>query len=217
MLMNKSLQLQRGFTLIELAVVLVIVSILIGSFISTFGSRIDITRRAETVEALEEIKTALYGFAISQPTIRLPCPDVNNDGLEDFDALIPANCAALTTHGNLPWATLGVERVDAWSSTYSYWASNTYASTAGFNLTVNAIGEARVDDNSTAPPAINTLANNVAAVIFSHGKNKYGGISQDNIAQTAVPAGASYNDERENQDTDAAAPVIFIYCERGHR
>ena len=50
---------QSGFTLIELAIVLVIVGVLIGSFVGTLGARIDTTRRAEAEADLEIIKTAL--------------------------------------------------------------------------------------------------------------------------------------------------------------
>ena len=58
-------QKQFGFTLIELAIVLVIVGLLIGSFIGTLGARIDNTRRAEAQADLEIIKSALLGYALA--------------------------------------------------------------------------------------------------------------------------------------------------------
>jgi prepilin-type N-terminal cleavage/methylation domain-containing protein len=197
-----SAHLEKGFSLIELAVVLVIIGILIGSFIGTLGSRIDSTRRIETKAALDDIRTTLYGYAMSQSPVRLPCPDIDNDGVEDVTA---GQCDVLTTHGNLPWATLGIARGDAWSSTYSYWVADKYSNTAGFNLTTDATGDGQIEDGSG-----NVISNNVAVVIFSHGKNQYGSIGLDDSARPAVPAGAAYNDERENQDTDAVAPVLFI-------
>lgn len=200
---NASTQSQKGFSLIELAVVLVIIGILIGSFIGTFGSRIDNTRRIETKNALHDIRTTLYGYAMSQSPVRLPCPDTDNDGIENVTA---GQCDALTTHGNLPWATLGIARSDAWASTYSYWAADEYSNATGFNLTTNASGVGQIEDSSGG----NVISNNVAVVIFSHGKNQYGSIGVDNAVRPAVPVGAAYDDERENQDTDAAAPVLFI-------
>lgn len=200
---GQSSKLQKGFTLIELAVVLVIIGIFIGGFIGTLSSRIDNVRRIDARDSLEEIKTALYGYAMSQFPVRLPCPDDDNDGIEDVTA---GQCDALTTHGNLPWVTLGIERGDAWASTYSYWVADAYSNMAGFDLTTNAAGAGQVDDSSGG----NTIANNVAAVIFSHGKNQYGSTGLDNVARSAVPAGAAFNDERENQDTDVVAPVLFI-------
>ena len=48
--------LQKGFTLIELAIVLLIVGILLGSVIGTLSSRIEATRKSETVDELNEMK-----------------------------------------------------------------------------------------------------------------------------------------------------------------
>ncbi len=201
---------QAGFSLIELAVVLVIVGILASGFIGTLGSRIDSSRQIETREKLERIKASLYGFAMAKlnplGVVRLPCPDVDNDGLEDFSLVDPTKCAVLTRYGNLPWQTLGIERGDAWSSTYSYWVADEYSNTAGFTLATDASGTGRVMDATAG----NTLSGNVAAVIFSHGKNQFASIGLDNVARSPVPAGAQYADERENTDTDAAAPVLFI-------
>ena len=200
---NRPVSLQRGFSLIELAVVLVIVGILVGGLVGTLGSRIDTSRQVETKQSLEDIRTALYGFAMSQTPVRLPCPDNNNDGLEDLTA---GQCDVLTTLGNLPWVTLGLQRGDAWGSTYSYWVADAFSNAAGFNLTTGSAGVAQIDDSVGG----NTISNNVVAVIFSHGKNQYGSIGVDNVARPAVPVAAAYNDERENQDIDAVAPVLFI-------
>ena len=210
---GKSLKIsQAGFSLIELAVVMVIIGILISGFIGTLGSRIDTTRQIETKEALKTIKVSLYGFAMAKlnpvGVVRLPCPDIDNDGLEDFNPLNLAQCAVLTTYGNLPWVTLGLERGDAWSSTYSYWVADEYSNTAGFALSTDASGTGQI---RAAAPAGNVLSSNVAAVIFSHGKNQFGSVGLNNVARIAVPAaGAQFADERENTDTDAAAPVLFI-------
>ncbi|MDT8282148.1 MAG: prepilin-type N-terminal cleavage/methylation domain-containing protein [Gammaproteobacteria bacterium] len=201
---------QAGFSLIELAVVLVIIGILISGFIGTLGSRIDSSRQIETREKLEKIKASLYGFAMAKlnppGVVRLPCPDVDNDGLEDLVPPAMTQCAVLTGHGNLPWRTLGIERGDAWSSTYSYWVTDEYSNMVGFTLATDGSGTGRVMDATAG----NVLSGNVAAVIFSHGKNQSGSIGLDNVARNPVPAGAQYLDERENTDTDAAAPVLFI-------
>jgi len=198
-------QLQKGFSLIELAIVLVIIGVLIGSFIGTLSSRIDSSRMIETRNALDDIRAALYGFAMSQSPVRLPCPDIDNDGVEDFIALT-GKCNSLTTSGNLPWVTLGIERSDAWLSTYSYWAADEYSNkNTGFDLTTDATNVGRIENSSGGT----LISNNVAAVIFSHGKNQYGSIGVDNVARSAAPAGAEYDDERENLDVDSG-PVLFI-------
>lgn len=202
---NRQTLFQGGFSLIELAVVLVVVGILVGGLIGTLGSRIDSSRQIETRNSLGDIKTALYGFAISQTPVRLPCPDNDNDGLEDITL---GQCDVLTSLGSLPWVTLGLQRGDAWSSTYSYWVAGAFSTAAGFNLTTASAGVARIDNTVNAGGS--AISNNVVAVIFSHGKNQYGSIGMDNVVRPAVPAGIPYNDERENQDVDAVAPVLFI-------
>jgi prepilin-type N-terminal cleavage/methylation domain-containing protein len=201
---------QTGFTLIELAVVLVIIGVLIGSFVGTLGARIDNTRISETRDSLDEIKLALYGFAMSQSPARLPCPDNDNDGLEDMDALVPAQCASLETAANLPWATLGIRRGDAWASTYSYWVADIYSNTAGFALATDATGVGQILDSAgSATP----LSNNIAAVIFSHGKNQYGSIGLDNAVRGGSPGGPAYADEDENTNGDSvfvSRPITAI-------
>ena len=194
---------QTGFTLIELAVVLVIIGVLVGSILGTLGARIDNNKRIETQEALENIKLALYGFAMSKKPVRLPCPDTTNDGIEDRAG---GSCTTLTSPGRLPWATLGINRGDAWASTFSYWAADAYSKTTGFCPDTDATGDGQVNDSVGG----NMISENVAAVIISHGKNLFGSIDVNNSQRSAPPAGAAYDDERENLDTDTAKPVLFI-------
>lgn len=64
---------QRGFTLIELAIVLVIVTILIGGLAVPLSAQIQARRIAETKQTLEEAREAIVGYAMShtvspQPT-----------------------------------------------------------------------------------------------------------------------------------------------------
>jgi prepilin-type N-terminal cleavage/methylation domain-containing protein len=201
--MNHVQRYQSGFSLIELAVVLVIVGMLIGSILGTLGARIENTRISEAKDSLDEIKLALYGFAMSRTPVRLPCPDTSNDGFEDLDPSSPTKCASLEVAANLPWATLGIERGDAWASTYSYWVADVYSRTTGFNLTDDATGVAQILDSSGSATL---LSNKVAAVVFSHGKNQYGSLGLDNVARSAAPGGAAYADERENTDDD----TVFV-------
>ena len=56
---------QQGFTLIELAIVLVIVTILIGGLAIPLSAQIEARRIAETNKTLEEAKEAIIGYAMS--------------------------------------------------------------------------------------------------------------------------------------------------------
>jgi len=102
----------RGFTLVELAMVLVILALLGGSLLVPVASRIEARDRQTTLERLRDIQHALTGFAIIHG--RLPCPSTETDptstayGLEDGP---PCNH---TLEGVLPWRSLAVAATDAW-------------------------------------------------------------------------------------------------------
>lgn len=104
----------RGFTLIEIALALLIVGILAVSLMVPTSARLDAQRRTDTTEALDTIRDAVLGFAMVHG--RLPCPDFRNDpadanyGTEDC---VPVQ-AGTATEGFLPWKTLGVPETDAW-------------------------------------------------------------------------------------------------------
>lgn len=106
---------QSGFSLIELAIVLVIVGLLIGGGIATLTATTEQTRRSEARRQLEHVREALYGFAMSNG--RLPCPDANfpPDGQEDTGG---GTCSQ--AGGALPWVDLGLGRRDPWGSPLHY-------------------------------------------------------------------------------------------------
>ena len=200
---------QRGFSLIELAVVLLIIGALIGSLVGTLGSRIERSRYVDSNEELDAIRIALYGYAASQGFTHLPCPDCRtascaaltagnfaNDGLEDRDGAV-CDTATDGSLGNLPWQTLGVGAQDPWGNRYSYWVSDTVAdnTATAFDLT-SVINSATV--NTRNGENIATLTNAAAAVVFSHGSNGYGAVSVDAVPQPAATA----DDEVENTNND---------------
>ena len=69
---------QTGFSLIEIAVVLVIISILLAIVAVPLSTQIDQRRRADTMRQLDLAKDAITGFAISNG--RLPCPALKVTG-----------------------------------------------------------------------------------------------------------------------------------------
>ncbi|MGB5456772.1 MAG: type II secretion system protein [Gammaproteobacteria bacterium] len=209
MMKTLSYQRQHGFTLIELAIVLVIIGILVGSFLGTLGSRIDATRRAEVVDDLEVIKKAILGYAYSSGGPFLPCPcktncesGIANAGQEDRTGGVCDADAADGYLGYLPWGTLGLKPGDAWNTLYRYWVHPGFSDSNSGNvidLTVTGDGEIRTRSaNGAATPLV---ASNVVAVIFTHGKNTYGGFSVDGLARPAIPAGNV--DEADNADTNS--------------
>lgn len=131
---------QAGFTLIEIAVVLAIIGILVGSFIGTFSDRIETTRRENTSRQLEDVRSAILSFASVQG--RLPCPSTaTSTGLEQ-----PVGGALPCTlqHGFVPGRTLGINGtynrdnllIDSWGSPirYSVTTSNLSAFTTPYSV-----------------------------------------------------------------------------------
>jgi len=193
----------QGFTLVEVAVVLVIVGVLVGSFIGTFANRIEVTRRGDTKKELDEIKLALLGYAYTNGY--LPCPDVSipPDGIEEIGVdRVTGRCVAGNTPGTLPWVTLGVGSADAWNIRYSYWVDRIYSDDSGAAaawpnpgsvfVLLSADGTAVIQES-----VLGDIATNVVAVVISHGKNTLGGINISVVASAAAAA-----DELENTNND---------------
>jgi prepilin-type N-terminal cleavage/methylation domain-containing protein len=105
----------RGFSLIEIAVALFILTILLGTLLVPLTTQVEQRKVSETRKALEEIREALIGFAVING--RLPCPDTDTNpaatGYGEEDPI----CNAPTAEGYLPWKTLGVAPMDAFGIT----------------------------------------------------------------------------------------------------
>lgn len=177
----------RGFSLIEMAFVLIIVTLLLGGLLVPFATQVEQKRIGETQKAMEEIKEALLGFAIANG--RLPCPDIvagSNDGLEN------SPCPA-ASEGNLPWATLGVGNQDAWGNRFYYRVTDGFA--AAFVLGGNGS-----IDVCTAGDCPAMIASNVPVVVVSYGKNGYGAISSNSAGASNIAPTSP--DELANQPGD---------------
>jgi prepilin-type N-terminal cleavage/methylation domain-containing protein len=103
----------NGFSLIEIAVVLIIISVLFAMIAIPLATQIDLRRTEDTQRQLEAIKEALIGYAVANG--RLPCPAIaTSNGNEAFAAggnATNGNCQQFV--GFLPAATLGLSPVDA--------------------------------------------------------------------------------------------------------
>lgn len=124
----------RGFTLAELAIVLVVVSLLLGGMLVPLGSQQEMRNRRETDKALASIVESLIGFALingrlpcpAQPTLASGtggvCPAAGSALVAGCEATkgVGATLECIDPHGLLPWATLGLPEADAWGNRYSY-------------------------------------------------------------------------------------------------
>lgn len=174
---------QRGFTLTEMAVVLVIVALLIGGMIVPISAQQDLRNVAAAEKLLADVGEALYGYAASHAATDgkpyLPCPDTDGDGMENRSGNACAN-----QHGDLPWADLGLGRQDAWGNVPRYSVTDVFSNSAtGFTLLSAGAWNVCEESACTTP-----YASAVPAVVFSRGKNG---------AATSTDA-----NELENTDSD---------------
>jgi prepilin-type N-terminal cleavage/methylation domain-containing protein len=91
----------KGFTLIEIAIVMVIIGILAGGGVSLMGILSERKIRNETLDYLNEAETSLINFA--KINGRLPWADSDGDGNEDSSTFI----------GTFPFQTLRLSPTDS--------------------------------------------------------------------------------------------------------
>ncbi|MCB4360759.1 type II secretion system protein [Quatrionicoccus australiensis] len=187
----------RGFSLIELSIVLLVVALLSSSLMLNFSAQQDNTANFEARHQLDEAKEALLGFAIAQN--RLPCPAApGKNGIESPEG--GGNCSN-PWDGYLPAVSLGIQPVNAqgyaidpWGNPIRYALSAFKNPACGADFCLATQNGVRNAWHSSAPPApdlrVCNTANNstgsagsaecasdtalikdATAIIFSLGKN----------------------------------------------
>jgi len=195
---------QQAFTLVEMAIVLVIVGLMLGGLLAPLGAQLEQRRVSDTQKSLDEAREALVGFALRNGY--LPCPAISaSNGLE---ARVGNRCAGERRSGFLPWATLGLGKLDGWNRLFRYSVTPAFADSAVlFNLsTPRDISIASRDSSGNLVPA--TLSNDVPAVILSHGKNGYGATSD----QGTLIANASGVNPDEQLNASSSTNFIARYA-----
>lgn len=183
---------QSGFTLIEVAIVFVILAALLSYTFMPLRAQMETANIKNARAKLLEIEEAIYGFAIASG--RLPCPTRPGlNGLENPQnpAAHCNNNAAIDGYiGFVPSATLGIKGdvncdgllVDPWGRPYMYSVSNSNVSGSGDFVIPNGIslagGPTAVNAGITvcnqpgtacASGGATALTSDAVAVIFSMG------------------------------------------------
>lgn len=182
----------RGFSLVEMAIVLAIVALLLAGLLPTLSSQVEQQRRNDTKKQLAEIQQALIGFAIING--RLPCPADGTTptgqtnaanvqaGLEYENPVTGTPFVCFNPSGVLPWATLGVSETDAWGRRFTYRVTPTFSnSTGGIGCTGNTktgvsfelcdLGTLTILSAAVGGTNIST---SIPAVVISHGTDGLG-------------------------------------------
>ncbi len=219
-------RLQPGFTLAELAIVLLVVSLLLGGILMPFSMQMELRRIADTKRTMDEIKEALIGFVLANG--RLPCPadPAIADGVANAGVERAACAAAATQVGVIPWVTLNVAETNQWGRRFTYRVTYQFADAIGTTVTLGseapacipattptqasfalcAWGDMKVQNRDPNTKTTYDIASlRLPAVFLSAGKNGYGAYTPQGAVYAAVPAGNA--DETTNA---TAATVAFI-------
>jgi prepilin-type N-terminal cleavage/methylation domain-containing protein len=232
--MNSKTTPQSGFTLIEIAIVLLIVAILLGYTVALFPVQQELKQYRQADTEMADIIDNLVGFA--QINGRLPCPDsiagapTDYDGIEDLAGVTSCD----TFFGFIPGRTLGIDGdydgdgrlLDPWGQPYGYAVSGSENGTVGTKEFVvpNEIravglkkaipdlvicdGSAETGDDLTCSDAGSApVVLNVAVVIISTGKDK-------NDEQADTDNSSIQIENVDDFDKSAIADRVFVSSTR---
>lgn len=206
--MNIKYKLQeKGFSLLEMAVVLIILGFVLGAILAPIQAQRQQLFQSQTENTLETAKRALIGYA--QANGRLPCPAIAGQG--GSEKPLGGGTACTQQIGLLPAATLGIQPVnadgfvvDAWNNPINY--AVTQSNMASFttlnqmaNVGISALApDLRVCATFTAANCTATvnLVSNAVAVIYSLG------------ATGSQASGGA--DETENLNAVANVDTVFV-------
>ena len=220
--MTKSCSCKRGFTLAEMAIVLILMGLAMTMGLMMVTATLDNAAYSETKSKQERIKIALIGYLRTNG--RLPCPDITADptdalyGLQDRQSNADPDSACTapgTTVQVVPWRDLGLTRddvTDGWGDFFTYRVAK---DTDLRNWTSRSGAGAPFDINQLSSPALNVLTlseNNgggatsivpsPVVVIVSHGKNGLGARTVKGTINTAPSVGT---DEAINATVGSSA------------
>ncbi len=208
--MNPITRALRGFTLIEMAIVLGIIALLLGGGLTLLSAQIEQQKNKDTQRLLEEAKEALIGHAVRFG--RLPCPadptiasGAAGAGVERAPDATGCTGGAPALQGAVPWATLGLPELDAWGRRFTYRVSANFARSltppaqAAFTLADN--GDMAI--RSATAPAGAVLASQIPAVVVSHGPNGL---------RSYLPSGTQMGVSTDADETNnfAGVPTDFV-------
>lgn len=198
----------KGFTLLEVAIVLAVVGLLLAGGVNLLSSSGDTAKYKQTQSDLQEVKEALITYFIQNNGV-LPCPDIDNDpnntsyGDADYNSGSATAGGVCTNYeGWLPHANLGIGGGDAWGERYKYVVSRAFTATAVSPPSVCTGGVSRdaastawrislydLSNGTSVPPAMpsGALVGDWAAfALISTGKN--GRQANANITPSSVGA-----------------------------
>ena len=176
----------EGLSLLEVAIALAVSALLLGGLMVPLAAQIDRYRLRETEAALGNALDALLGYAAAHDN-RLPCPDIDGDGMEDRPGSVSAPCRGI--EGDLPRATLGIPGRDGWGRPLRYRGNDALTGPGGVPRPPNTRGGLRIDNPRTGERLTVGDPEAPAAILFSCGAN--GHPDDENDGTGGSPAGCA--------------------------
>ncbi|MBF0194431.1 MAG: type II secretion system protein [Magnetococcales bacterium] len=190
---------KAGFTLIEMATVLMIIGLLASLGMTLLKTKMEQTSYKVTQKRLDVIKETLIAYL--RVNKELPCPDTDAvpDGAEN------STCNNLAdSFGIIPWSSLGLSRetaLDGWNNFFSYHVSATTNDwTTVATLNDADVGDFTIQQRNSSGTSSGSDITQIVAVIISHGPNGDGAYTIKGTRNT-LPA-ANEADELENTNAD---------------
>jgi prepilin-type N-terminal cleavage/methylation domain-containing protein len=164
---------QRGFSLIEIAIGLMIIGLIASSMIASIGQQTEQRRVTETKVSLNQARDAVMAYLTSQG--RLPCPaSATSNGQESILSNSSGIITCTLEAGFLPAVTLGMTGLDANGNLNNGWDDGAGAATTRPRVF-------RYGVSSLAAPVTNALT--------SPGLGAAGSSTRRNDVQTAINNG----------------------------
>ena len=223
-----------GFTLTELAIVIAIVALLLGSLMFTLSAQVEQRSFEDTRERLEQAKSLLLAFAIVRG--RLPCPARSNSlGDEVRNAAGQCSNGASEDYyggplpggvlgGLLPARAIGFQQVDgegfaldAWGGRIRYALAKTITNCAGSSVLPHFTHETNLKSNSiTCQPSDLVLCKSASGISGTSCGPASNALTNQNVIVAIVfsvgknftAVGAGGIDEAANGNGD---PVFVIH------
>lgn len=161
---------QHGFTLAELALVMIILALLFGSLALPLSAQREVQKLRQAESGLLDIREALLGHAAIHGY--LPCPDTDTDPAAAGYGVAESSCSSATQEGYLPFKSLGLQETDPWGQRWRYRVDALFANGAvPISLGTGFSGSDALLVKNHAGEALTTSVERPVALFYSLGPN----------------------------------------------
>lgn len=160
----------RGFTLTELAVVMIILALLVGGLVFPLSAQREVQKLRQAESSLHDIREALLGYAAIHGS--LPCPDTDTDRTAAGYGVAETSCTSTAQEGYLPFKSLGLLETDPWEQRWRYRVDALFANGAALiNLGTGFTGSDALLVQNHAGESLTTGLERPVALFYSLGPN----------------------------------------------